>query len=304
MDIVRTEYPFSNIRWGPFFDLQWKALDLMEQLKTKFLVAYSTRDKKAVGIVTLREINSNLWGIWDIYVSPDYRRRGISHLLYQASFSYLRQRAVRKAVGSVETINIASVKGIEKMWDKFLPQSFYEYQGTLSDVQTPKDKSLSIRGFHPSERDDLFRIYKQCAHREWYSFLEIEYDNFLERFIRYPCHKGLLSLFVSKQILVAQKNGTKVGYCVLSAWKRRLRGDKVQLYFFISPQLSIDEATSLIDMVFNFVFQRGLRKVYAYTINTNEKLLSGISNMLHSILKLRVSENLVPIKSFNGCALP
>lgn len=295
-DIIRAGYPFSTTRWGRLFDIKLKILDAMQQMKRKFFVAYIPQSKKSVGIVTLTEINSDLWGIWDIFVSPAYRRRGISSLLYQSSFDYLRKKCIRKAVGSVETTNIASIRGIEKMWDGFLPQKFYEYHGNIPRIQREKQNGTIIRCFHSSDRDSLFDIYKQCACEDWISFLEIDKQNFLDRFIQYPFYRGLLKVLFKKQVLVAEENGSIRGYAIIPIGRLRLWRNTAKLYFFLSPQLPPKEGVLIINKILNLVRSMKFKNIYMFSINKNEKLLSKISSALRTKFDLKTTQNLVSIK--------
>lgn len=299
-DIVEAGYPFSTTMFGMSFELKRKILDIAEQLERNFLVAYSLDKKKAVGLVTLKEINGNLWGIWDIFVSPTHRGRRISSLLYQASFDYLRKRGVRKAVGSVRTANMASIRSIERNWDRFLSQGFhfYKYSGKALDIQNTWRKGIVLRDFNLSDRNSLFEIYKQCANEDWLSFLEIDSNNFLDRFIQYPCYTGLLRLLIRKEILIAEKQSWTMGYVIVSVPRLPIYKNTVRLYLFMSSKLSTREAIALIIEISNLMLSRKLSNIYMYSIGTNDQKLLQIANELRIKFGFTVSKNLVAVNKF------
>lgn len=84
------------------------------------LVAYSKKDRKAVGVITLRKITDNLWGIWSVFVSPLYRGKKITSLLYQESFKLLKERKIKKVAVFLFLDDVASVKGVRRNWQGLL----------------------------------------------------------------------------------------------------------------------------------------------------------------------------------------
>jgi len=295
-DLIQAGYHFSTTLLGISFKLKKKILETLEQLELRLLVAYSLDEKKAVGLVTLKEINRNLWGIWDIFVSPTHRGRRISSLLYQASYDFLRKRGVRKAVGSVEIANMASIRSIERNWDGFLSQRFYKYSGKTPNIRNILQKGLAIRHFSSSDGSSLFKIYKQCTGKDWRSFLEVNTDNFLDRFIQYPCYTGLLKLLVRKEMLIAEKKGLTMGYVLVCAPRPSLRKTPVRLYFFLSNKLSTIEAIAFTSEILKLMLRRGFSNVHLYSINIDEPRSREIVNELSAKFGFTVSQNLVTVK--------
>jgi GNAT superfamily N-acetyltransferase len=298
-DLANAGYPFSTADWGSVYkDLKLKIINVMVLSEEKKLVAYSFRDKKAVGIVTLKKITNSLWGVWHIFVSPDYRRRGIALSLYEKSFDYLRKRKVKRAVGSVEVTNIPSVKSIEKVWNEFLPPKIFEFRGNLPHSQKKRQMMVAARRFRSSDHDALFEIYKQCAHREWYTFLEINRDNFLQRLVEPKYYRGPLRILLQKQILVFEsKDRTLIGYAIARTPKWSLRRQGERSYFIVSPQLSPDETVDTIIEMLSFEVRRHLRNVISmFTINKNEKMLLETSKMLCADFNFEVFQSMVPVK--------
>lgn len=298
-DILSAGYPFSTAEFGSVYkDWKSKMCGTLEQLETRRLVAYCQDEKKSVGIVTLKEINTNLWGIRKTFVSPSHRRRGISHLLYRASFSYLRRKGVKKAVGDVEVNNIASIKGIRKTWDRFLSQEYYKCCGDISHVPQENRKGISIRKFRSSDRNALFHIYTECACEDWRSFLEIDKSNFLERFIEHSFRRGLLKLLFKKRILIAEEHeGTLKGYAIIFNTRLPIRGNTPTLYFFISPQLSLQEVMEVFKELSRVLFLEGFRDLHVISINRNEKLMCNLLDMLSTNLGFKTSRYLTCTKT-------
>lgn len=297
-DIMSAKYPFDITEFGSTYkDLKSKLFDALERSETRRLVLYRLKEKKAVGIVTLKKINTNLWGIGDIFVSPPYRRRGLSVRLYRASFSYLRQRGVKKAFVSVNVNNIPSRKSIKKIWDDFLPQKYYQCHGVISGSLKENRSEILIRHYRPIDKEALYQIYVQCVCENWRTFLEIDRSNFLgsQRIIPgVSFWSGLLKFLSGKQILIAERrNGNIEGYAVTRRYILPIAGIPARLYLFLSPKLSQEEAMVLFKKFANFFLLKGFREFYLFSINRNEKVLSDFSCALSENFGLRISQYLV-----------
>lgn len=299
-DILHAKYPFSTAEFGSFYK-NWKSklLDTLEQLETKRLVAYCPDKKQTVGIVTLKEINTNLWGAGGVYVSPEYRRHGISLRLYKASFAYLQQRGVKKVVVAVEVNNIPSIKGIERTWDGFLSQKYYECHGSISRVRNENQRGVFTRDFCSHDRHTLFEIYEECTCEDWRTFLETDKSNFLERIIPgHSFHGGLLKFLLKNRIWIAEgHDGTIKGYGVTPAYILPISRNIAVLYFFMFTQLTTQEAVAIFKNLSNVLFLNGFKGVSVFSINRNEKLLRNFSNALRTNFGFRISQNLVGIKT-------
>ena len=299
-DILNARYPFSTAKFGSLYkDRKSKLLDTLRRLETKRLVAYCPDKNQTVGIVTLEEINTNLWGVWGIYVSPKYRRRGISLRLYRASFAYLRKRGIKRVVSTVEVNNIPSIKGIKKTWDGFLSQKCYECHGSISKIRNENRSEVFTRDFRSPDRNTLFKIYKECTCEDWRTFLEINKSNFLERII--PGHSfyaGLFKLLLKNRIwIVEEHDGTIKGYGVTPAYILPIGRNIAVLYVFMPLQLTTQEAVVVLKKLSNALFLKGFRHLSVFSINRNEELLRDFSNVLRTNFGFRTSQKLVCIKT-------
>ena len=297
-DLIHTGYPFTTSDWGSAYkDLKLKILNITEKSETKRLVAFSLNDKKAVGIVVLTKVTNSLWILWHIFVSPNYRRCGISLLLHEASFDYLRKRGVKKAVAQPDITNIPVMKGFEKMWDGFLSQTIYQYCGNIRRIPNKSQKEIVARRFRTSDQDAMFTIYKQCTHEDWRSFLGINESNFLNMFVGYITYRGPYGILFERQTLVFEgEDGTIKGYAIGSIPRWPLRRQTAKFYLFISPQLLPDDAISIIDKMLRAQFPKSIKKVTVSSINRNEKLLLETSKMLCADFNFKVFQYMVPIK--------
>lgn len=299
-DILNAKYPFSTAKFGSLYkDLKSKLFDTLGQLETKRLVAYCPEKNQTVGIVTLKEINANLWGASGIYVSPKYRRRGISLRLWRTSFTYLRKKRIRKVVAAVETKNIPSMKGIEKTWDKFLSQKYYEYHGSILKVRNENRSGVFTRDFRSPDRSTLFEIYEECTCEDWRNFLEISKSNFLERII--PGHSfyaGLFKLLLKNRIWIVEgHDGAIKGYGVTPAYKLPIGRNIAVLYLFVPSQLTTQEAVAVFKNLSNVLVLKGFRQVSVFSVNRNEEMLRDFSNVLRTNFRFRTSQNMVCIKT-------
>jgi L-amino acid N-acyltransferase YncA len=298
-DIVKAGYPFSLAKFGSMLkDVLFKFQDALERLETKRLVVYNQKDKKIVGIVTLKEIKPELWGIWGIFISPQYRGRGLSVPFYKACFSYLKRRGIRKAVGSVEIKNVPSVKTIERMWDGFFSQRYFECRGSFSHALCQKEGKLEIRVSKLSDRNALYQLFCQCANSDWRNFLEIDESNFLERIIPGATFASGIFKFLSKNKIIVAENpqGVIQAYAVIPSRSTLLNRGSICLYFFLSPKLSSKDALVILREFLCSSFVGTFREYSLFSINRNEVLLFELSDTLAKDAKALVFQNFVCFK--------
>jgi GNAT superfamily N-acetyltransferase len=180
------------------------------------LVAYSLSKKRAIGIVHLRRINDNIWGIWGTFVAPDFRRRGIASNLYKESFEFLRDQGLRKAICTVSDRNIPSLKGIEKIWEDSLDKAIYTLHVSRSSNTS---ENISVERFDSEYQKDCYDIFSKHVGKEWVEYLEINEGNFMERVFGFAgCEaygRNMLSRsFLQNRVLTARQDNKLLGYCV------------------------------------------------------------------------------------------
>lgn len=279
-DIADAGYPFDIsglIKKTKYRGLIWKAIHTLGRKEEKFFVAYSIDDRKAVGIMTLRKITDTLWGLWNIFVSSSHRRRGIGSMIYQTSFDYLRRKGVEKLVGSVSVNNVPSIKGLHKTWDEFLSQKYHFSRGTVPHIHWRRAHEAVIREYKSDDRMSLFRIYKETTNKDWYTFLEIDKDNFLERFIEDIQMKGLMRLLFNRQILIGEEDGNAKAYIIIITNHLPKRfSDFSIMFLFISPKASSETGKSLVREAFLKLSSKGIKRVSIYSLAKNENLLDDI----------------------------
>jgi RimJ/RimL family protein N-acetyltransferase len=304
-DLVNANYPIENVPelTSPYKTLKSKIFDALQMSETRRLVLYHKKHKKCIGIVTLRKVNKNLWGIWDIYVAPSFRGHGLSIHLYRAAFSYLKQRGVKKAFGSVDINNIPSRKTIERIWDSYLPQKYYRFNASVPLlIRKVPQSQITVRDANPKDKTSLFQIYCQCVSKKWRDFLEKNESNFLsfQRILPGPSFpEGMLRLISPKRVLIAENlNGQIVGYTVTKRNITLIIVDSASLYLFLSPNLSSDNATAVLSGFLGFLHHKGYTRFEMFSININEKLLDEISLALEKY-GFKISKFLVCTKTLN-----
>jgi len=298
-DIVNAGYPFnladlkSRQGWKGWI---LKLVYFLARLDRKVFVAYPTEDRRTVGMVTLIKISDRIWGFWNIFVSSSHRRRGISTQLYQKCLEYLRNKGVKKAVGSVTIDNIASIRGLEKTWDRFLSQRFYHYSGTVPPARSAKTDGIIIRNFHPGDRETLSQIYNRCTNEDWNTSLEITKKNFLDRFIGNIYGKGFSKLLFSKRILIAEHNEKIAGYAIVTR-KRFLQKipDTATLLLFLPPQISYEVGASFINEIFSDLAMKGVKTISVYS-HAHDK---GATKQILTSLNMTPKTLMVPIIEFD-----
>jgi RimJ/RimL family protein N-acetyltransferase len=304
-DLISANYPIENspeLR-SSYKTLKSKILDALQMSETRRLVLYHKKHKKCIGIVTLRKVNKRLWGIWDVYIVPSFRGHGLSIHLYRAAFSYLKQRGVKKAFGSVDINNIPSRKTIERIWDGYLPQKYYKFNAHIFlFIRKIPLRQITIRDANLKDKTSLFQIYSQCVSKKWRDFLEIGESNFLgfQRILPGPpFHTGILKFMSLKRVLIAENlSGQIIGYAVT---KRNIApihpaSASAGLYLFLSPDLSPKDSIAILSGLAGFLHHKGFYKFEMFTINRNEKLLNEISLSLENY-GLKTSKFLVCTKN-------
>jgi len=162
-------------------------------------------------------------------------------------------------------------------------------------MQNKWQKGLVIRSLRSYDEKSLFKIYLQCTRRDWRSFLEIDSDNFLDRFIEYPCYTGLMKLLVKRKIMIAEKEGSTMGYVLVAAPRSPQRKTPVKLYFFLSNRLSTVEAIAFTGEILKLL-RRAFSNVHLYFTSVNEQKPSEIASELRSKFGFAVSQYLVAMK--------
>ena len=181
------------------------------------LVAYSKKDRKPVGVITLRKITESLWGIWHTFVSPLSRGKRIASLLYQQSFKLLKDKKVEKVVTTVGLNNVASVKSIQRNWQGFLSTAIFLCQKKSPVDEDELSKKIEFRKPH-NEKRNLFETFRDCVGEQWCKFLEIDIDNFLDRifgsFFESIDENFLTRSMIKKNVLVSEYEGKIQGYAI------------------------------------------------------------------------------------------
>lgn len=228
-DIIKAGYPFYSYLRPNLYNRMKNLISRKEIekiiLKTFFLnqeeiilVAYSKKDRKAVGAITLRKITDNLWSIWSLFVSPLYRGKRIASLLYQESFKLLKERRIKKVVALVFLDNVASVKSIRRNWQGFLSTRIFvcEKKSQMDENKLPN--KIRIRKPHQKKRD-LFETFRNCVGEQWCRILEIDENNFLHRvfgpaYFESTSKNFLTRSMMKKDVLIAEYKGKIEGYAI------------------------------------------------------------------------------------------
>jgi ribosomal protein S18 acetylase RimI-like enzyme len=274
-------------------NLKIRALNALGGDEEEQMIALHVSERRIVGAITLRKITDTLYGIWNIFVNPEYRGRGIASSLYRSAFRYLAGKGVKKAVGIVAVDNTSSARGIAKTWDGFLSKRFYILPSIRASVisrihdQPLEFRKISIRRALKDHRNALFRTYRDCAGEQWCSFLETNSNNFIERFIYYQPHsQRFLSVMHRGHALIAKDRLTEC-YAV-ATHPRMIRS--TTLHLFLSAHLSGDTFERLVT---DAILQVGMGDI------ENVLCLAGDESRLEAILSelgLRAVAHMVPFK--------
>jgi len=180
------------------------------------LAAYSEKDKKAVGSIKARKITDSLWGVWNIFVLPAYRGRRIGSLLLKETVHYLRGKKVDKLISHVAKTNISSIRHSRRSGWRSLSNRIFKCEriGPIIEHETGK---TTVRKLRRAEKRQLFDVFELCVGRQWCSYLEIDWENYLDRICGPALWEeyGLLSkVAMKKDVMVAERGGESQGYAI------------------------------------------------------------------------------------------
>lgn len=251
-DLMRSGYPFGSYlkpdyrNWVKNLFLSrketkkfiWKILFITQEEIT--LVAFCEKEKEAVGVVKLRKITDNLWGIWSIFVSPTYRGRRIASSLYQESFRVLKRKKAKKAVGTVVSDNVASIKSIERNWQGFLSKRVFNCF-RKHPLNKPSSTQIMVKRLRNGKEKNLFQIYRRCVGKLWCNFMEITQDNFLDRIFGMagiePISKSIIAkLALRREVFIAEYRRELCGYAVSCMIQPFYAGYTLHLFVPISER--------------------------------------------------------------------
>lgn len=303
-NLIRSGYPFNSYLKPDFYNRLKNLFNVKEigkfVLKTFFLnqeevllVAYSTEARKAVGVITLRKITDSLWGMWDIFVSPSFRGRSIASLLYQEAFEFLRNRNVRKVVGSITLVHdrLASLKSVERNWPGYLSTRVFECERSEGPDEHDFDQ-ITVRKIRSGEEKTLFEVFRRCVGEEWCNCLEIDRDNFLDRIFGYVYFEAfsknmLTRITMKRNVFVAEYKGEVRGYAI--SRMVRLILSEYALHLFVPPSKNFGELSkALLNAAFDpFVYERKRKFTFIYL--GNKEMQSYLRN-----LGFEVVERLIP----------
>lgn len=209
------------------------------------LVAYSERNKRAVGSIGARKITERLWGAWDIFVSPAYRGKRIGTLLLRETVQHLKRKKVEKLISYVNKNNISSIKHSRRTGWKLLRNRIFKCS-RIDPLVEPYPEKIKVRKLRHGEKRRLFDIFELCVKKQWCRFLEINQENYLNR-IYGPAfweEYGILARAVlskvatKKRIMVAEIGRELRGYIITLT--RRLLGTDCVTFLFVPISKDFD----------------------------------------------------------------
>ncbi len=253
-DIIEGGYPSYCYLRPDFYNRIKNLVNINEiekkVLKTFFrnqeeivLVAYSKKDRKPIGVATLRRITYSLWGIWSVFVLSSSRGKRIASLLYQESFKLLKERKIKKVIAQVFLDNAASLKSIKRNWQGFLSTRIFACakKNRMGEERLPNE--IRIRR-QDEEKRNLFETFRNCVGEQWCRILEIDKNNFLDRIFGpayfEPISKNFLARsMMKKDVFVAEYKRKIVGYAI----SRMIRFFHIygNLHLFIPVSDKIDD---------------------------------------------------------------
>jgi len=291
-DILSNEYPWEASFGTIYKDLELKFISFLEGRPRKRFVAYSLKENVAVGTLQLDRITRNLWHSGGWFVSPSYRRRGIGSLLIEAVHDYLRIIAVKKVVANIELNNFPSIRTAVKAGWRFFSQAYYQCDAgikeELHEAIFEGDNGITLTNFHKSSLDILYRIYKSCLIKEWRNFLEIDKDNFLERFFGYTRARGLLKLWVKNKVMVIKERGDIIGYVQYTLPLRKPMQKTVYLYL-----LPTSNAINILGKILNLLKMEGYEEASLVLTNKNRIFMEETADILQNSFHFKKAKFLV-----------
>ncbi|MDR0373375.1 MAG: GNAT family N-acetyltransferase [Nitrososphaerota archaeon] len=202
-------------RYGFRFLVGFSNFRILFNQENVTMIAYSTNQKKPVGIIYLQKITENLWGIWSTFIHPAFRGRGIAPQLYNKSFEFLKKKGIKKAIGTVSFVNKPSIASIQKTWDGFLNRVNYK----LNFFDQTQKPTTTCNILNNMDTQNLWEIFSTNTGAEWINFLEINKENFIDRvFGSAGCEaysKKTRRLLIQKRLVeIKQNNRELLSYAI------------------------------------------------------------------------------------------
>lgn len=293
-DLLEKEYPFDDTNeWGSWYkDFKLKIISFFEGRPRKRFVAYSMKEKKAIGTVKIDKITKNLWHSGGWFVSTSHRRKGIATLLIKTAYDYQKRIGVTKVVANVEVANFSSIRTAVKNGGRFIPQSYYQCDGEISNksvfFEIKRKDEIKFVNIRHHDLDKLYNIFRKCTCEEWPNFLEIDKDNFLERFFGYTRMSGPFKLWIKNRIVVIEEKGDILGYFYYTLPVRRRKRVRVHLFL-----LSFKRTINLIGKLINLLKNDGYEKVSLVFTHKNRAFMEEIANILQNHFQFKKKKFLI-----------
>jgi GNAT superfamily N-acetyltransferase len=296
-DLLESDYPFDDINeFGSWYkDTRLKIIDFLEGRHRKRFVAYSLKEKKVLTTNKIDCITKNLWHNGAIFTVPSYRRRGLTELLGKYVEDYEKRKGATKSVGNIELTNFPSISMAAKRGFKFLPQSYYQCDGTfLENIgvdEQERNEKITLVDSHRSDKDTLHSIYQKCTMEEWRNILEIDKDNFLERFFGWTRMRGLFKLWIRNRVINIKENGDIIGYFhhttrLLPIKKRR----RITLYLYLLPS---KWTRNILGKILNALKKDGYEEASIVFLNADRIFMEETADILQNDFQFKKRKFLV-----------
>lgn len=212
------------------------------------LVAYSRKDKKAVGSITSRKITKSLWSLGSLFVSPAYRGKRIGPMLISETFRLLKRKKAEKLLAIIAKSNVPSIKATERATDHgFLSNRIFRCK-RFDPLPENDSEEIYVRKPRPNEKEQLFHAFEDCVGKDWNKYLEINHKNFLDRIygpVFCEQYGPLSKLAMKKKVLVAENKGVVRGYAISRATRFFKSNYALHLFVPISEDFN-DVCTALL----------------------------------------------------------
>lgn len=296
-DLLENGYPFDDVNeFGSWYkDTKLSIVSFLEGRRRKRFVVYSLKEKKVVGTNKIDSITKNLWHGGAIFVIPSHRRLGLTELLVNNLDNYQRSIGATKRVGNIELTNFPSISMAAKRGFKFLPQSYYQCDGTfLENIgvdEQERNEKITLADSHRSDKDTLYGIYQRCTCDEWRDFLEIDESSFLERFFGYTRALGLLKLWVRNRVMTIREDGEVIGYFHHTSRLLPIRKRKhIRTHLYLLPT---KWTRGILKKVLDLLRKEGYEEVSFVFTNTNRVFMEETASILQKDFQFKKRKFLI-----------
>jgi hypothetical protein len=183
----------------------------------------------------------------------------------------------------------------KSLGSKFLQQSYYRCEGEILE-KSGKDESegnkiIKLDSPYIIDRETLYRIYQACVNEEWRKILEIDKENFLDRFWGCTRLGGLLKLLVRNRVVIIKERDENIGYFHHTTRLLPIKKEKRKtVYLYLTPTKL---TKNILEKIPDFLGKEEYEEISLVFTNKNMVFMEEIADILQNSFQFNKSRFLI-----------